>query len=101
MDSLPARLAQATPVAVEGVWQRHVAAKDLVGALHGRVGTGRWGTERGFPVLYLGQPRDAVVDDDDGHLSDPIADDPAPQISPRALVTCEVAVKALLDLRSA
>jgi RES domain-containing protein len=101
MDSLPARLAQTTPVAVEGVWQRHVAAKYLVGALHGRLGTGRWGTERGFPVLYLGQPTDSVVVEAYRHLIDPIADDPAPQISPRALVTCEVAVTAILDLRSA
>src|SRR3954447_20448343 len=101
MDSLPARLAEATPVNINGVWQRHVAAKYLGGALDGRSGTGRWGREKGFPVLYLARPTDSVVVEAYRHLIDPIADDPAPPITPRALVTCDVAVSQILDRRSA
>ena len=36
MDSLPARLAQATPTSVAGTWQRHVPAKYLANALADR-----------------------------------------------------------------
>jgi hypothetical protein len=35
------------------------------------------------------------------HLIDPIADDPVPPISPRALIACDVSVSTILDLRSA
>jgi hypothetical protein len=101
VDSLPARLAQATPVSLDGVWQRHVPAKFVAGALEGRTATGRWGTENGFPVLYLGRPTDSVVVEAYRHLIDPVADSPAPPIRPRALVTCEVSVSQILDLRSA
>lgn len=101
MDSLPARLSQATPIGVEGTWQRHVPAKYLANALAGRSATGRWGTEGGFPVLYLGRPTDSVVVEAYRHLIDPIADNPVPPISPRALITCDVSVSMILDLRSA
>lgn len=63
--------------------------------------TGRWGTEGGFPVLYLGRPTDSVVVEAYRHLIDPIADNPVPPISPRALITCDVSVSMILDLRSA
>ena len=36
MDSLPARLSHATPIGVEGTWQRHVPAKYLANALADR-----------------------------------------------------------------
>jgi hypothetical protein len=101
MDSLPARLAQATPISVEGTWQRHIPAKYLANALAGRSATGRWGTEGGFPLLYLGRPTDSVVVEAYRHLIDPIADDPVPPISPRALIACDVSVSTILDLRSA
>lgn len=101
MDSLPARLAQVTPISVEGTWQRHVPAKYSANALAGRSATGRWGTEGGFPVLYLGRPTESVVIEAYRHLIDPIADRPVPPIAPRALITCEVSVSVILDLRSA
>jgi hypothetical protein len=101
MDSLPSRLAQATPITVEGTWQRHVAVKHLASALAGRSAMGRWGTEDGFPVLYLGRPSDSIVVEAYRHLIDPIVDTPPPPISPRALVTCEVSVAVILDLRLA
>lgn len=101
MDSLPARLAQATPAGVDGVWQRHVAARFADAALAGRSADGRWGTEGGYPVLYLGRPTDSVAVEAYRHLVDPVATDgPVPPIRPRALITCEVSVTEILDLRS-
>src|SRR5580693_81452 len=79
----------------------HVPAKYLANALAGRSATGRWGTEGGFPVLYLGRPTDSVVVEAYRHLIDPITDDPVPPISPRALITCDMSVSMILDLRSA
>src|SRR5262245_39137425 len=101
MDSLPARLAQVTPISVAGTWQRHVPAKYSANALAGRSATGPWGTEGGFQVLYLGRPTSSVVVEAYRHLIDPIADRPVPPISPRALITCDVSVSMILDLRSA
>lgn len=103
MDSLPARLSQATPVGIDGVWQRHVAARFAATGLAGRSAEGRWGTEGSYPVLYLGKPTDSVAVEAYRHLIDPVVvdDGPVPPIAPRALITCEVAVTEILDLRSA
>jgi hypothetical protein len=101
VDSLPARLAQATPSSVDGTWQRHVAARFADTALAGRSAYARWGTEDSYPVLYLGRPTDSVTLEAYRHLIDPIVDTPAPPIRPRVLVTCEVSVSEILDLRSA
>jgi hypothetical protein len=103
MDSLPARLAQASPTGVGGTWQRHVAARFADNALAGRSANGRWGTEGSYPVLYLGRPTDSVAVEAYRHLVDPVvADDgPVPPIRPRALITCKVSVIEILDLRSA
>jgi hypothetical protein len=103
MDSLPARLSQATPVSIDGIWQRHVAARFAATALAGRSATGRWGTEGSYPVLYLGKPTDSVAVEAYRHFIDPVVvdDGPAPPIAPRALVTCELAVTEILDLRTA
>jgi RES domain-containing protein len=103
MDSLPTRLSQATPVNVNGVWQRHVAARFAATALTGRSAEGRWGTEGSYPVLYLGKPTDSVAVEAYRHLVDPVVvdDGPTPPIAPRALITCEVAVTEILDLRTA
>lgn len=102
MDSLAARLSQATPTQVSGTWQRHVPSRHARAALDGRVAIGRWGTGDGFPVLYLGQPRDSVIVEAYRHLVDPV-DDPAivATIAPRVLVTATVAVTEILDLRTA
>ncbi|MCZ4516915.1 RES domain-containing protein [Rhodococcus ruber] len=102
MDSLPARLAEAPLVSVEGQWQRHVPARFAREAVDGRSARGRWGTADAFPVLYLGRPKDSVVVEAYRHLVDPV-DDPAmaASIRPRVLVTVEVDVTEILDLRSA
>lgn len=103
MDSLPARLSQTTPTAVDGTWQRHVAARFADTALAGRSANGRWGTEGSYPVLYLGRPTDSVTVEAYRHLVDPVVSDngPMPPIRPRALITCDVSVTEILDLRPA
>lgn len=101
MDSLAARIGQAAITEIEGTWQRHVAARYAGQALRGRVALGRWGTIDGYPVLYLGQPRNSVVVEAYRHLVDPVEDYIAAALPPRVLVTCTVQVTEILDLRSA
>jgi RES domain-containing protein len=103
MDPLPARLSKATPVKVAGTWQRHVPARFASTGLQGRSAIGRWGTETGHPVLYLGKPTDSVTVEAYRHLIDPVVTDggAAPSVRPRVLITCEVSVTNILDLRSA
>jgi hypothetical protein len=103
MATLPAALAKASLCTVDGIWQRHVPAVYAGTALTGRVAMGRWGTAGGYPVLYLGRPEDSVVVEAYRHLIDPVVDDEgrAPPIQPRALITCEVSVSCILDLRLA
>lgn len=87
---------------VDGVWQRHVAARHAAQALDGRQGTGRWSTKNGFPVLYLGRPTDSVIVEAYRHLVDPVQDENMlAHLEPRALVTCTVGYADLLDLREA
>lgn len=101
MDSLPTRLAGAPITTVTGRWQRHAAARYANEALNGRSADGRWGTHDAFPVLYLGRPQASVVFEAYRHLVDPV-DDPAlvGQIRPRVLITAEVNVTDILDLRT-
>jgi RES domain len=103
MPTLPAALSKASLCTVNGIWQRHVPAVYAGTALTGRVAMGRWGTAGGYPVLYLGRPEDSVVVEAYRHLIDPVVDDEgrAPPIQPRALITCEVSVTRILDLRLA
>jgi hypothetical protein len=108
MESTAARIAQTPETDESGTWQRHAAARTARHALDGRVGTGRWGTSPGFPVLYLGRPVASVVIAAYRHLFDPVeVDDEAARMSlidnlvPRVLITCDVSVTRLLDLRTA
>lgn len=102
MDSLPARLAEAPVATVVGRWQRHAPARFAREALDGRSADGRWGTQEAFPVLCLGKPEESVVVEAYRHLVDPV-DDPAlaGQIRPRVLITADVDVTEILDLRTA
>ena len=102
MATLPAALAKASLCTIDGIWQRHVPAVHTGTALAGRAAVGRWGAG-GFLVLYLGRPEDSVVVEAYRHLIDPVVDDEGrpPPIQPRALVTCEVALSQILDLRLA
>lgn len=102
MNSFAAAVAAGSTIAVDGTWQRHVAIRYADQALVGRRAYGRWGTENGCNVLYLGKPTKSVVVEAYRHLIDPV-DDPKilAQIKPRVLLTCRVAVSEILDLRSA
>lgn len=108
MDSPAARLAQVAEVTEAGKWQRYVTARHVSQALDGRAGYGRWGTVDGFPVLYLGRPRDSVIVEAYRHLVDPVVfDEPGDRetflnnVVPQVLVTSAVNVTGLLDLRTA
>ncbi len=62
----------------------------------------RWGRDQGFPVLYLGRPADSVVVEAYRHLVDPVEDaEIRNHLAPRVLVTAEVSVAEILDLRRA
>lgn len=102
MDSLPNAVAGQDPVQVTGSWQRHLPVRFLDRALEGRAAYSRWGREPGFPVLYLGRPIDSVTVEAYRHLVDPV-EDPAIRhhLAPRALVTVDVEVTEILDLRTA
>jgi hypothetical protein len=101
MDSLANSIAGQDPAPVKGTWQRHLPARFLVRAMEGRTGYSRWGRGLGFPILYLGRPTDSVVVEAYRHLVDPV-DDPTirDHLAPRALVTADVAVTEILDLRT-
>lgn len=101
MDSLANSIAGQDPAPVKGSWQRHLPARFLVRAMGGRTGYSRWGRDIGFPILYLGRPTDSVVVEAYRHLVDPV-DDPTirDHLAPRALVTADVAVTEILDLRT-
>lgn len=102
MESLPNLVRQAPTAAVDGIWQRHAPARHASTALNGRLGVSRWGTPEGFPILYLGRPTASVIVEAYRHLVDPV-DDPSiiATLAPRVLVTCEVHVTEVLDLRTA
>ncbi|HZJ07034.1 MAG TPA: RES domain-containing protein [Nocardioidaceae bacterium] len=70
--------------------------------MEGRTAYSRWGRDPGFPVLYFGRPEDSVVVEAYRHLVDPVEDpDIAKHLAPRVLVTAEVSVTEVLDLRRA
>lgn len=107
MQNLAVQISSLPPATASGRWQRHVSAAHARHALDGRADYGRWGTRGGYPVLYLAQPRDSVVVEAYRHLIDPIefGDDAAREdfldnLLARVMVTCEVKVTNLLDLRT-
>src|SRR5680860_1875470 len=100
MTSLANAIAGQEPVTITGSWQRHLPARVLDRAMEGRHAYSRWGRDPGFPVLYLGRPGDSVVVEAYRHLVDPVEDpDIAKHLAPRVLVTAEVSVTEVLDLR--
>lgn len=103
MDSLANAVAGLDPVMVTGSWQRHLPARFKDRPLEGRSAYSRWGRKLGFPLLYLGRPTASVVVEAYRHLVDPAVDDPTirDQLAPRVLVTAEIRVSEILDLRSA
>lgn len=60
---------------------------------------GRWGPEHGFPVINLGQPVPSVIVEAYRRLVDPVEGMRGELVGPRVLLTVEVDVDQLLDLR--
>lgn len=101
MNSLANTIAGQDPVRVTGSWQRHLPVKFRDRATEGRPAYSRWGRDSGFPILYLGRPTDSVTVEAYRHLVDPV-EDPSirDHLAPRVLVTVEVDVTDVLDLRT-
>jgi hypothetical protein len=97
---LLAAISDLDPVEVKGDFERHCGLRweDLTPSAAG----GRWGTRRAFEVLYLGRPRESVVVEAYRHLVDDELDMPgalAAAVIERRVLTCEVRVENILDLR--
>jgi RES domain len=89
------------PLRVEGYFERHVSLQWE--ELRASTAGGRWSAPGSFEALYLGRPRESVVVEAYRHLVDDEMDsapDLAASILERRVVTCEVDVPNVLDLRS-
>lgn len=104
MDSLANAVAGLALVAetVTGTWQRHLPARYQHEPLGSRPAYSRWGRSPGYPLLYFGRPTDSVTVEAYRHLVDPVVDDPdiVEHLIPRVLITVEVQVTEILDLRT-
>ena len=90
-------VADATISSVEGAFQRHVSPD--VNELRASNAGGRWGPPGAYFVFYLGRPTHSVVVEAYRHLVDDDEDLDGTMVGPRHLLTCEVAVSDVLDLR--
>lgn len=82
---------------VAGRFQRHVSPRQepLCGSRAG----GRWGPEGAYPVLYLGRPTDSVIVEAYRHLVETVEGMQPQMVGPRHLVTCEIKITSVVDLR--
>lgn len=102
MRSLANVVAGQDPITVTGSWQRHLPGRYRDRAIEGRTAYSRWGRDPGFPILYLGKPTDSVTIEAYRHLVDPVDNpDILKMLAPRVLVTVDVEVSEILDLRTA
>jgi RES domain-containing protein len=97
--SLAVAVSNATTTTVTGVFQRHASPRQR--PLTGSASGGRWGAEGAFPVLYLARPTASVVIEAHRHLVEPVEGMRPEMVGPRHLISCEVAVTNVLDLRAA
>src|SRR5437588_1486617 len=95
--NLAAAVASARASEVRGTFYRHVSPR--VRRLTGSAAGGRWGPPGAYPVLYLGRPVDSVAAAAYRHLVDNVEGMTPENVGPRRLLTCEVAVTQILDLR--
>lgn len=96
---LAINIAACTPTVIQGRFQRHSSLNwaPLTGSASG----GRWGRPNAYSVLYLGRPDASVVVEAYRHLVDDIDGMRPDLVRPRRVVTCEINVTNLLDLRDA
>jgi hypothetical protein len=95
--NLAVAVARCGSVEVSGLFERHVSV--AVRALTGSASGGRWGEPGAYSVLYLGRPRDSVVVEAYRHLVDDVEGMSGTQVAPRRLLTVEVSLSGILDLR--
>ena len=98
---LLAAISDLEPARIQGRFERHSSLRWE--ELRASAAGGRWGARRAYEVLYLGRPRDSVVVEAYRHLIDDELDDSralAAAVLERRLITCEVDVPDVLDLRA-
>ena len=96
-SDIAAAVSRAGTATVAGRFQRHVSPRQE--PLSGSRAGGRWGPAGTYPVLYLGRPTDSVVVEAYRHLVETVEGMQPHMVGPRRLVTCEVEVTSVLDLR--
>lgn len=94
---IAAAVSRAGAATVAGRFQRHVSPRQE--PLRGSRAGGRWGPEGAYPVLYLGRPTDSVIVEAHRHLVETVEGMQPHMVGPRRLVTCEVEITSVLDLR--
>ncbi len=95
-------VADLAPIEVRGSFERHCSLR--WDPLQGSSSGGRWGARAAYEVLYFGRPRDSVVVEAYRHLVEDDLDSPAElaaAVLERRIVTCDIAVPDVLDLRPA
>lgn len=95
--NLAVAVASCGTVEVSGTFERHVSPSVL--ALTGSSSGGRWGAPGAYSVLYLGRPLESVVVEAYRHLVDDIEGMTGDMVGPRRLLTVDVALTSVLDLR--
>jgi RES domain-containing protein len=95
--SVIAAVASAPRIHIHGRFQRHTSPQYRT--LKSSYGGGRWGPAGAFPVLYLGRPLESVIAEAYRALVDPIEGMRSDLVGPRVLLTCDVSVSDVLDLR--
>lgn len=99
-DRQLAQLVSTLPSAsISGRYYRCTARKRTNKAFNGSPHGGRWGPPNTFPVLYLTDDYEGCVIEAYRHTVDPGLD-PTPQPVNMVLVTCDVSVTKVLDLRT-
>lgn len=96
--SLAIAVARAGAVAIDGTFCRHASLRHR--PLTGSAAGGRWGPEGAFPVFYLARPADSVIIEAYRHLVEAVEGMRPELVAPRRLLTCEVRVTMILDLRN-
>jgi hypothetical protein len=95
--NLAVAVANCGTVEVSGTFYRHVSTR--VRSLTGTTAGGRWGSPRAYSVLYLGRPPDSVIVEAYRHLVDVVEGMRPELVAPRRLLTVEVNLTSVLDLR--
>jgi hypothetical protein len=96
--NLAATIATATIAEVGGTFFRHSSPRFR--SLKGSSSGGRWGARGAYPVLYLGRPIPSIIAEAYRKLVDGVEGMSGDRVAARKLLTCEVVVTEVLDLRT-